>query len=99
MGTLEKPQIICHIEHPLNFTIYDVKWIPSSARFVVIGSLPTNAGIIQTYALSKGKVEKVAEFMKGCPFKCGTFGASSLRNRHLATGDFKGRLQIWYVFK
>ena len=28
-------------------------------------------------------------------FKCGTFGASSLKDRHLATGDFDGKLQIW----
>lgn len=32
---------------------------------------------------------------KNTAFKCGTFGASSLRQRHLATGDFEGRLQIW----
>nr|CAD7443316.1 unnamed protein product [Timema bartmani] len=30
-------------------------------------------------------------------FKCGTFGASSLRERHLATGDFDGNLNIWNV--
>lgn len=28
-------------------------------------------------------------------FKCGTFGASSLEQRHIATGDFKGKLEIW----
>lgn len=95
MSALEKPQIICHQEQSLNFSIYDVKWIPSSAKFVVIGSLPTNSGIVQTYALSSGKLEKIDEFKKGHPFKCGTFGATSLRNRHLATGDFKGRLQVW----
>lgn len=27
--------------------------------------------------------------------KCGTFGASSIVNRHLATGDFCGNLDIW----
>ena len=37
------------------------------------------------------KVEKKASF------KCGTFGATSLQQRHLATGDFEGRLMIWYV--
>lgn len=95
MSTFEKPQIICHAEQNLNYTVYDVKWIPSSARFVAIGCLPSNVGIIETYTLSSGKIEKVSEFKKANAFKCGTFGASSLRNRHLATGDFKGRLQIW----
>ena len=32
---------------------------------------------------------------KHAAFKCGTFGASSLAERHLATGDFDGRLAIW----
>lgn len=95
MISLDKPQIICHIEKSLEFCIYDVKWIPSSAKFVVLGSVPSGAGIIQTYTLNKGNLEKISEFSKGNAFKCGTFGASSLRTRHLATGDFKGRLQIW----
>ena len=30
-------------------------------------------------------------------FKCGTFGASNIQQRHLATGNFDGRLQIWFV--
>ena len=28
-------------------------------------------------------------------FKCGTFRASSLQKRRLATGDFGGRVSIW----
>ncbi|XP_067874987.1 dynein axonemal assembly factor 10-like isoform X2 [Heterodontus francisci] len=28
-------------------------------------------------------------------FRCGTFGATSLQQRHLATGDFDGNLHIW----
>jgi hypothetical protein len=30
-------------------------------------------------------------------FKCGTFGASGLEDRHLATGDYAGNLNIWCV--
>lgn len=33
---------------------------------------------------------------KAKPIKCGTFGASSLQQRHIATGDFDGNLHIWY---
>lgn len=97
MISLDKPQIICHIENSLNYSVYDVKWIPSSARFVAMGSLPSGAGIVQIYALNQGKLDKISEFSKANSFKCGTFSASSLRTRHLATGDFKGRLQIWYI--
>ncbi|CAE7941274.1 Wdr92, partial [Symbiodinium sp. KB8] len=32
-------------------------------------------------------------------FKCGTFAASSLEDRHLATGNFGGELQIWDLEK
>lgn len=44
--------------------------------------------------LTSGRFHQV-EKPKG--FKCGTFGASSLEERHLATGDYGGRLDIWYV--
>jgi WD repeat-containing protein 92 len=27
--------------------------------------------------------------------RCGTFGASSLEDRHMATGDYAGNLRIW----
>ncbi|NXJ49598.1 WDR92 protein, partial [Spizaetus tyrannus] len=32
---------------------------------------------------------------KAKPIKCGTFGATSLQQRYLATGDFGGNLNIW----
>ncbi|KAL6068678.1 hypothetical protein STEG23_012518, partial [Scotinomys teguina] len=32
---------------------------------------------------------------KAKPIKCGTFGAASLQQRYLATGDFDGNLHIW----
>ena len=32
---------------------------------------------------------------KSKAFKCGTFGASSLQQRYMATGDFDGKMQIW----
>lgn len=32
---------------------------------------------------------------KAKPIKCATFGAASLQQRHLATGDFAGSLSIW----
>ncbi|KAJ8928212.1 hypothetical protein NQ314_019276, partial [Rhamnusium bicolor] len=95
METLQKPQIICHNQQSLNYTIHDVKWIPCSAKFVSLGGKSNGAGIIEIYSLTGEGVKKLSEFCKKEYFKCGTFDASSLRNRHLATGDFCGRLQIW----
>lgn len=96
MEALGKPQIISHIEKDLNFSINDVKWIPSSAKFVVMGGKPNGTGIIEIYNFGINEIEKITEFGKAEQFKCGTFEASSLRARHLATGDYTGRLQVWY---
>ena len=34
---------------------------------------------------------------KRTAIKCGTFGASNLQQRYLATGDFEGKMMIWFV--
>lgn len=95
MEVLERPQIICHNEKALDYSIQDVKWIPCSAKFVSIGGKSNGAGIVEIYSLTSDNLEKVSEFSKRDHFKCCTFEASSLRNRHLATGDYSGRLQVW----
>ncbi|XP_022904520.2 dynein axonemal assembly factor 10 isoform X1 [Onthophagus taurus] len=95
MDKLQKPQIICHVEKVANYSINDVKWIPSSAKFVSIGGNPNGTGIIEVYCLGGDGVERISEFCKKEHFKCGTFDASSLNSRHLATGDYTGRLQVW----
>ncbi|KAJ8962605.1 hypothetical protein NQ318_000998 [Aromia moschata] len=95
MDALQKPQIICHNQKSLDYAIHDVKWIPCSAKFIALGGKSNGAGVVQIYALTGEGVEKKDEFCKKEHFKCGTFDASSLRNRHLATGDFAGRLQVW----
>ncbi|KAK0091555.1 hypothetical protein PV326_003046 [Microctonus aethiopoides] len=89
MDRLEKPQIISHIEKPVDFSLFDAKWIPCSAKFVVMGSRPRGSGIIQIYEVSSGDLKLVKEIERSNPMKCGTFKASSLRDRYLATGDFK----------
>ncbi|XP_067647810.1 dynein axonemal assembly factor 10 [Eurosta solidaginis] len=91
---MDKPQMIEHIQQSVDYTIYDVKWIPCSAKFVVLGSKPNSNGILQIYELNEAKAEKIKEVVKKVAFKCGTFGASSLRNRHMAIGDFEGRMQV-----
>ncbi|KAI8812137.1 WD40-repeat-containing domain protein [Cladochytrium replicatum] len=93
--TLDRPQIIVHLSKSLAFTPYDVKWVPSSARFVVIGQHARGTGALHVYELEKGDLKLTAETEKQHAFKCGTFGAASLRSRHFATGDFDGRLALW----
>ncbi|KAK5648623.1 hypothetical protein RI129_003515 [Pyrocoelia pectoralis] len=95
MEQLDKPQIICHLEKDVNYSVHEVKWIPSSAKFVAMGGKSNGTGIVEIYNMSTDGFEKISEFAKADQFKCGTFEASSLRTRHLATGDFGGRLQVW----
>lgn len=89
MDKLAKPQIICHIEKSVDYSLFDAKWIPCSAKFVVMGSRPRGTGIIQIYEVSSGKLKLVKDIERSNQMKCGTFKASSLRDRYLATGDFK----------
>ncbi len=61
MENFGKPQIIAHAEKSLNYTIYDVKWIPCSAKFVALGSHPRDTGAFQVYELSKGGLNLIHE--------------------------------------
>ncbi|KAL5009083.1 hypothetical protein ScPMuIL_014664 [Solemya velum] len=92
---MEKPQIIIHIQKSVNYTLFDTKWIPCSCKFVVLGNHARGTGALQVYEVSHGDIKLVQEVEKTKALKCGTFGASSLQQRFLATGDFDGKMQIW----
>ncbi|KAF4090007.1 hypothetical protein AMELA_G00044830 [Ameiurus melas] len=92
---LEKPQIIAHTQKSLNYAVLDCKWIPCSAKFVCMGYFARGTGVLQVYEVQHGDVQLVKEIEKPKAFKCGTFGATSLQQRHLATGDFDGNLHVW----
>lgn len=95
MENPDTPQVITHIEKNLDHSLFDCKWVPCSAKFVVIGSLPRGTGTIEFFEINSGDIKKVKELERPNSFKCGTFGASSEVERKLATGDFKGTLEIW----
>ena len=61
MELLEKCQIITHVEKSVNYTLFGVKWIPSSAKVVVLGSHPKDTGALQVYELTKGELKLVLE--------------------------------------
>ena len=89
------PQILEHITKSVEITTYDTRWIPSSARFVVMGAYPRATGCLQVYELDGTEVKLTKEKETKASVKCGTFGASGLAERHLATGNFEGYLQLW----
>ncbi|KAM8859289.1 dynein axonemal assembly factor 10 [Spinachia spinachia] len=92
---LAKPQIIAHIQKSLNYTVFDSKWIPCSAKFVCLGNFARGTGVMQIHEVEHGEARLIKEVEKPKPIKCGTFGATSLQQRHIATGDFDGNLNIW----
>ncbi|XP_017377598.1 WD repeat-containing protein 92 isoform X2 [Cebus imitator] len=95
MSAFEKPQIIAHIQKGFNYTVFDCKWVPCSAKFVTMGNFARGTGVIQLYEIQHGDLKLLREIEKAKPIKCGTFGATSLQQRYLATGDFGGNVHIW----
>jgi WD40 repeat protein len=95
MDTTDAPQIIEHINRSLNFTPYDTKWVPFSARFVVMGIHANAKGALNVYQLNNGDLEVQLEGRVPSGIKCGTFAASSSEDRYLAAGDHAGRLTIY----
>jgi WD40 repeat protein len=95
MDTTDAPQIIEHINRTLNFTPYDTKCIPFSARFVALGIHANAKGALNVYQLNSGDLDVQLEGRVAAGIKCGTFAASSVEQRHLAAGDHAGRLTIY----
>lgn len=95
MDTTEAPQIIEHVNKAISYTPNDVKWIPCSARFVGMGIHSNAKGAMNVYQLNNGDLEAIAENVVTHGIKCGTFGASSIEERNLATGDYSGKLNIY----
>ncbi|KAM9654380.1 dynein axonemal assembly factor 10 isoform 2-T2 [Morphnus guianensis] len=92
---LERPQLVSHVQQALSYTLFDCKWVPRSARLLCLGSAARGTGLLQLYELRGGRLALLREIEKAKPIKCGTFGATSLQQRYLATGDFGGNLNIW----
>lgn len=95
MDTTDAPQIIEHIHKSISFTPYDTRWVPFSARFVAMGIHSNAKGALNVYQLNNGDLESVLEGKTDAGVKCGTFGASSIEERYLATGDHVGKLVIY----
>lgn len=95
MDTTDAPQIIEHINKGVDFTPYDTKWVPSSSRFVAMGIHPNAKGALHVYQMEQGQLECVTQGQTAQGVKCGTFGASSLEERQIATGDHAGKLVVY----
>lgn len=59
MNAIEKPVMICHVEKPLTYTLYDCKWIPKTAKFVVVGTEPRGTGVIEVFEVGANDVTSI----------------------------------------
>lgn len=87
MSAFEKPQIITHIQKGLNYTVFDCKWVPCSAKFVTMGNFARGTGVIQLYEIQHGDVKLLREVGAGSRLpscgiwdcnvvgECGSWGA------------------------
>ena len=43
----------------MTYTLFDAKWIPSSARFVALGNHARGTGAIEVFGLEKGQIVRI----------------------------------------
>ncbi|XP_059607500.1 dynein axonemal assembly factor 10 [Phlebotomus argentipes] len=91
---MDKPQIVEFLSQSVNYSVFDVKWIPRTAKFVVAGSRPQGSGVLQVYELEENTLQLRHEISQDKSLKCCSFGASRIRNNHVAVGDFAGNLSV-----
>lgn len=91
---MDKTFVVGHIEKTVDFTIFDTKWIPGTAKVVALGNKPNGHGILQIFQMNSGKLDVVDEFTLKSRLKCASFGASPLRKTHVAIATFDGRFQM-----
>lgn len=87
--------IVIHTEKQLDHTIFDTKWIPNTAKCIALGSKPNGNGILEIFELDSGSLNLLREYEQKSTFKCGSFGASPMSEKHLATVNFDGKLQVF----
>ena len=58
---MDRPQILVFREKSLNYTCFDAKWVPKSARFVVLGCMPRQTGVIEVMKLTTNGLESLAQ--------------------------------------
>lgn len=57
MDTTSAPQIIEHQSMSLDFTPYDTKWIPGTAKYVLGGQTVKATGIMKVFRLNQENSE------------------------------------------
>lgn len=97
METTQAPQIFEHHSQTLNFTPFDTRWLPYSAKCVLVGQTPRMTGVLKFYQLEKDSLKELLSFEDiGSGFKTCAFNYYNSSDAvSLAIGDNSGRLFIY----
>ena len=76
MDTTNAPQMVDHLSKSLNFTPFETRWLPNSAKLLLGGQTPGAKGVLQVLQLDKTELKLVKEMSQTEGVKCGSFGAS-----------------------
>ncbi|KAL4422587.1 hypothetical protein ABPG75_008784 [Micractinium tetrahymenae] len=87
------PQVVELVHRGLNSTVYDVKWLPGTAKFVALGCKLRGTGVLQVFELDGTELHPTAQAEQPSSLKCGAFGAGA-SSAHLALGNLAGQLQL-----
>jgi len=88
-------QILEHSSTPVDYTLFDVSWVPSSPRLAVCGSSLAGEGTVRVYSLAGQGLTEVGSAVRPKAVRCGTFSSSPLEERLFCTGDFGGNVAVW----
>lgn len=91
---MDQSFIFTHISHNENFSIFEAKWIPATAKCVAIGGNAKSTGCIKVFELNGNRLDVLHEVKKKNSLRCASFGLSRTRQSYMSTGDFKGSLQV-----
>ena len=58
MDSISNPQIVTHVYKSMNYTLFDAKFIPRSARFVCLGSHAKGTGAMQVYEITHDDLKR-----------------------------------------
>ncbi|KAI7839135.1 hypothetical protein COHA_007138 [Chlorella ohadii] len=93
------PQIVELVHRSLTQTIYDVRWLPGTAKFLALGCYARGTGTLQLYELDGAALELAAETEQPASLKCacvlgGGGETGSAHQQLIALGNFDGQLQL-----
>lgn len=79
----------------VDFTPHDCRWVPKSARFVVVGETAKSTGVLSVFQLNESGVETMNTIQRASGLKCCTFGSHTLPERFLVAATLRGELETW----